>query len=59
MIADPLPLTGFELLAFGLLEIRNPGVFGRPAVAGSSATTGNASSSTSITISSNFKLCVV
>lgn len=46
MIADPMSLIGFELLAFGLLEIKNPCVFGRPVVAGSSAATGNASSST-------------
>ena len=45
MIADPMSLIGFELLAFGLLEIKNPGVFGRPVVAGSSDATGNASSS--------------
>lgn len=39
-------LTGFELFAFGLLEIRTPSAFGRPGVAGSSAATANASSST-------------
>ncbi len=43
-----MSLTGFELLAFGLLEIRNPGAFGRPVVAGSSAATANASNSTGI-----------
>lgn len=36
-------LSGFELLAFDLLEIRNAGAFGRPGVAGPS--TANASNS--------------
>lgn len=41
-------LEGLELLAFSLLEIRNPGFPGRPGTAGSSSAPGTAQGSSSM-----------